>query len=168
MSASPTLPGMWHHMSYPSNAFEADNIEEGLGFDGSSIRGFQQIEASDMILMPDAARLPSSIRSVSTRPLVLIADIHDPITRDFYPRDPRGVARRAEDYLLSTGYGDRAYFGPEAEFFVFDEVRYGQDVNFGSYEVDSVEAHWNMASDEGPNLGHKVRAKEGYVPGPSQ
>ncbi|MDH3661594.1 MAG: type I glutamate--ammonia ligase [Alphaproteobacteria bacterium] len=159
------LPGMWQHTSFPAKAFGADEIEEGLGFDGSSIRGFQQIEASDMILMadPKTAFLDPFCQH---KTLVLIADIHEPITGDFYPRDPRGVARRAEEYLQSTGLGDRAYFGPEAEFFVFDDVRYGQDVNYGSYEVDSVEAHWNMTADEGPNLGHKVRPKEGYFPVP--
>lgn len=159
------LPGMWHHMSYPTQTFEAGMIEDGLGFDGSSIRGFQQIEASDMLLMPDptTAFIDPFFQH---KTLVMFADISDPVTRDFYPRDPRSVAKRAEAYLQSTGYGDRAYFGPEAEFFVFDDVRYGQDVNFGSYEVDSVEAHWNMASDEGPNLGHKIRPKAGYVPVP--
>ncbi|MEZ5932438.1 MAG: type I glutamate--ammonia ligase [Alphaproteobacteria bacterium] len=159
------LPGMWQHTSFPAKAFGIDNIEEGLGFDGSSIRGFQKIEASDMILMPDetSAFIDPFCQH---KTLVLIADIHDPITGDFYHRDPRGVAKRAEQYLASTGLGDRAYFGPEAEFFVFDDVRYGQDINFGSYEVDSVEGHWNMASDEGPNLGHKIRPKEGYFPVP--
>ena len=161
------LPGMWQHTSFPAKAFGVDNIEEGLGFDGSSIRGFQKIEASDMILLPDETT--AFIDPFSRhKTLVLIADIHDPITGDAYHRDPRGVAKRAEQYLQSTGLGDRAYFGPEAEFFVFDDVRYGQDVNYGSYEVDSVEAHWNSASDEGPNLGHKVRPKEGYFPVPPQ
>jgi glutamine synthetase len=159
------LPGMWQHTSFPATAFSADQVDEGLGFDGSSIRGFQEIQASDMLLMPDetTAFLDPFTQH---RTLVLICDIRDPITKDFYPRDPRGVARKAEAYLNSTGLGDRAFFGPEAEFFVFDDVRYGQSVHYGSYSVDSVEGHWNMPEDEGPNLGYKIRPKEGYFPVP--
>ncbi len=159
------LPGVWQHTSYPATAFGADNVAEGLGFDGSSIRGFQEIQASDMLLFPDptTAFIDPFMRH---KTLVLICNIHDPVTKDFYPRDPRGVARRAEEHLKTTGLGDRAYFGPEAEFFVFDDVRYGQDVHYGTYAVDSVEGHWNMAEDEGPNLGHKIRPKEGYFPVP--
>jgi glutamine synthetase len=159
------LPGMWQHTSFPATAFKADQVDEGLGFDGSSIRGFQEIQASDMLLMPDetTAFLDPFTQH---KTLVLICDIRDPITKDFYPRDPRGVARKAEAYLSSTGLGDRAFFGPEAEFFVFDDVRYGQSVNFGTYSVDSVEGHWNMPEDEGPNLGYKIRPKEGYFPVP--
>ncbi|MEM7022945.1 MAG: type I glutamate--ammonia ligase [Pseudomonadota bacterium] len=159
------LPGMWQHTSYPATAFDADNISEGLGFDGSSIRGFQEIQASDMLLLPDASTAFID-PFMQHKTLVLICDIHDPVTKDFYPRDPRGVARRAEEHLKSTGLGDRAYFGPEAEFFVFDDVRYGQDVHYGTYAVDSVEGHWNMPEDEGPNLAHKIRPKEGYFPVP--
>ena len=159
------LPGMWQHTSYPSGHIKANDIEEGLGFDGSSIRGFQQIEASDMLLLPDPATAFIDPFCKHTT-LVLICDIHDPITKDFYPRDPRGVARKAEEYLQSTGIGDRAFFGPEAEFFVFDDVRYGQSVNYGGYDVDSAEGHWNMRADEGPNLGYKIRPKEGYFPVP--
>jgi glutamine synthetase len=159
------LPGMWQHTSFPATAFSADQVDEGLGFDGSSIRGFQEIQASDMLLMPDetTAFLDPFTQH---KTLVLICDIRDPITKDFYPRDPRGVARKAEAYLSSTGLGDRAFFGPEAEFFVFDDVRYGQSVHYGSYSVDSVEGHWNMPEDEGPNLGYKIRPKEGYFPVP--
>jgi glutamine synthetase len=159
------LPGVWQHTSFPAAAFEADAIDEGLGFDGSSIRGFQEIQASDMLLLPDekTAFLDPFTRH---KTLVMICDIHDPVTKDFYGRDPRGVARKAEAYLASSGIGDKAFFGPEAEFFVFDDVRYGQDVNFGTYAIDSIEGHWNMAEDEGPNLGHKVRPKEGYFPVP--
>jgi glutamine synthetase len=159
------LPGMWQHTSFPATAFSADAVDEGLGFDGSSIRGFQEIQASDMLLLPDetTAFLDPFTQH---KTLVLICDIRDPVTKDFYPRDPRGVARKAEAYLNSTGIGDRAYFGPEAEFFVFDDVRYGQAVHYGSYAVDSVEGHWNMPEDEGPNLGHKIRPKEGYFPVP--
>jgi glutamine synthetase len=159
------LPGMWQHTSFPATAFKADAVDEGLGFDGSSIRGFQEIQASDMLLMPDetTAFLDPFTQH---KTLVLICDIRDPITKDFYPRDPRGVARKAEAYLSSTGLGDRAYFGPEAEFFVFDDVRYGQSVHYGTYSIDSVEGHWNMPEDEGPNLGYKIRPKEGYFPVP--
>ena len=159
------LPGMWQHTSFPATAFKADQVDEGLGFDGSSIRGFQEIQASDMLLMPDetTAFLDPFTQH---KTLVLICDIRDPITKDFYPRDPRGVARKAEAYLGSTGLGDRAFFGPEAEFFVFDDVRYGQSVHYGTYSIDSVEGHWNMPEDEGPNLGYKIRPKEGYFPVP--
>lgn len=155
--------GGWQHTSYPAKMFEADAMVEGLGFDGSSIRGFKEIEASDMLLMPDptSAFLDPFTRHTT---LVLIADVRDPITKGDYNRDPRGIAKKAEAYLASTGLGDKAYFGPEAEFFVFNDVRYGQDVNYGTYEVDSVEGHWNTMADEGPNLGYKVRAKEGYFP----
>jgi glutamine synthetase len=159
------LPGMWQHTSFPAAVFKAEAVDEGLGFDGSSIRGFQEIHASDMLLMPDetTAFLDPFTQH---KTLVLICDIRDPITKDFYPRDPRGVARKAEEYLATTGIGDRAFFGPEAEFFVFDDVRYGQSVHYGTYSVDSVEGHWNMPEDEGPNLGYKIRPKEGYFPVP--
>jgi glutamine synthetase len=159
------LPGMWQHTSFPATAFKAEAVDEGLGFDGSSIRGFQEIHASDMLLMPDetTAFLDPFTQH---KTLVLICDIRDPVTKDFYPRDPRGVARKAEAYLNSTGLGDRAYFGPEAEFFVFDDVRYGQAVHYGTYSIDSIEGHWNMPEDEGPNLGYKIRPKEGYFPVP--
>jgi glutamine synthetase len=159
------LPGMWQHTSFPATAFKADQVDEGLGFDGSSIRGFQEIQASDMLLMPDETTAFID-PFTQHKTLVLICDIRDPITKDFYPRDPRGVARKAEAYLSSTGLGDRAFFGPEAEFFVFDDVRYGQSVHYGTYSVDSVEGHWNMPEDEGPNLGYKIRPKEGYFPVP--
>jgi glutamine synthetase len=159
------LPGMWQHTSYPARAFEEEGIDEGLGFDGSSIRGFQEIQASDMLLLPDET---TAFIDPFTRhkTLVMICDVRDPVTKEFYSRDPRGVARKAEEYMKTIGVGDRALFGPEAEFFVFDDVRYGQDVNFASYFIDSVEGHWNMSADEGPNLAHKVRPKEGYFPVP--
>ena len=159
------LPGMWQHTSFPAAAFDGDAIDEGLGFDGSSIRGFQEIHASDMLLMPDetTAFLDPFTQH---KTLVMICDIHDPVTKEFYSRDPRGVARKAEEHLISLGIGDKAYFGPEAEFFVFDDVRYGQDVNSASYFDRFGRGHWNMAADEGPNLGHKLRPKEGYFPVP--
>jgi len=159
------LPGMWQHTSFPARAIDVEAIDEGLGFDGSSIRGFQEIQASDMLLMPDETTAFID-PFCAHKTLVLICDVHDPVTKEFYSRDPRGVARKAEEYLSTAGIGDRAFFGPEAEFFVFDDVRYGQGTNYGSYFVDSVEGHWNMMREEGPNLAHKVRPKEGYFPVP--
>jgi glutamine synthetase len=157
--------GMWHHTSFPSPAFDVDSIVEGMGFDGSSIRGFQQIQESDMLLMPDpdTAFLDPF---TAHKTLVLICDVKDPVTKEFYSRDPRGIAKKAEQYMRSLGIADTAFFGAEAEFFVFDDVRYGQSTNWASYAVDSVEGHWNMDSDEGPNLGHKIRPKSGYFPTP--
>jgi glutamine synthetase len=159
------LPGMWQHTSFPATAIDAEAVDQGLGFDGSSIRGFQEIHASDMLLMPDE-KTAFIDPFCQHRTLVLICDVRDPITKEYYSRDPRGVARKAEEYLASSGIGDRAFFGPEAEFFVFDDVRYGQGTNYGTYSVDSVEGHWNMPEDEGPNLGYKIRPKEGYFPAP--
>jgi glutamine synthetase len=157
------VPGTWQHISYPAAVFEQDQIEEGLGFDGSSVRGFRTIESSDMLLMPDPTTAFID-PFYEHKTLVMIADVVDPVTGEFYSRDPRGIAKKAEAYLKSTGLGDKAYFGPEAEFFVFDNVQYGQDINSGSYLVDSVEGWWNMRRAEGPNLGYKIRPKEGYFP----
>ena len=159
------LPGMWQHTSFPAGAIDAEAVDQGLGFDGSSIRGFQEIHASDMLLMPDE-KTAFLDPFCAHKTLVLICDVRDPVTKEYYSRDPRGVARKAEEHLNSSGIGTRAFFGPEAEFFVFDDVRYGQDVNYGTYFIDSVEGHWNMAEDEGPNLAHKIRPKEGYFPVP--
>ena len=159
------LPGMWQHTSFPAGAIDVEAVDEGLGFDGSSIRGFQEIHASDMLLMPDE-KTAFLDPFCAHKTLVLICDVRDPVTKEYYSRDPRGVARKAEEHLNSSGIGTRAFFGPEAEFFVFDDVRYGQDVNYGTYFIDSVEGHWNMAEDEGPNLAHKIRPKEGYFPVP--
>jgi glutamine synthetase len=139
--------------------------EEGVGFDGSSIRGFQKIQESDMILIPDpdSARL-DPILAVPT--LSLICDIDDPLTRQHYSRDPRFIAKKAEEYLKSTGIADISYWGPEAEFFIFDDVRFDQTENSGYYFVDSVEGEWNSGRVENPNLGYKPRFKEGYFPVP--
>lgn len=159
------MPGMWQHFSSPIGTLEADTFEEGVGFDGSSIRGFQAIDESDMLLIPDpATAFMDPFLEIPT--LVLICDIKDPVTLELYSRDPRHIAMKAERYLNSTGIGDVAYFGPEAEFFVFDDVRFNQAENHAFYEVDSVEAAWNTGTDEGPNLGHKLRYKEGYFPTP--
>lgn len=157
------VPGTWQHISYPAAIFEQDQIEEGLGFDGSSVRGFRTIEASDMLLMPDPTTAFID-PFYEHKTLVMIADVVDPLTGEFYDRDPRGIAKKAEAYLKSTGIGDTAYFGPEAEFFVFDNVQFGQDIHSAMYTVDSVEGWWNMRKDEGPNLGYKIRPKEGYFP----
>ncbi|MGF1475339.1 MAG: type I glutamate--ammonia ligase [Geminicoccaceae bacterium] len=159
------VPGMWQHTSFPTQTFGEDQINEGCGFDGSSIRGFQEIQESDMLLMPDPET--AFIDPFCEHPtLVMICDITDPITKEFYSRDPRGMAKKAIQYMTSSGVADTCFIGPEAEFYVFDDVRYNQDTNYASYMVDSVEGHWNGTEDEGPNLGHKIRPKEGYFPCP--
>ncbi len=160
------FPGTWQHFSIPVEALSEDCFESGFAFDGSSIRGWKSIDQSDMLVVPDPAT--AFVDPFMKHPtLVLICNVKDPITHQDYDRDPRGVARRAEAYLASTGIGDVAYIGPEAEFFIFDEVRFDQGTNFGHYMVDSVEGAWNTGSDEhGPNLGHKPRSKGGYFPVP--
>ncbi|GJM16351.1 MAG: glutamine synthetase [Thermodesulfobacteriota bacterium] len=157
--------GMWQHFSISVNEFSASMFEDGLGFDGSSIRGWQAINASDMLVIPDAttARIDPFFKHPT---LVLLCDIVDPITREPYSRDPRNIAKKAVSYLKSTGTGDTAFIGPELEFFIFDDVRYDQTANSGYYMVDSVEGIWNSGADEGPNLGYKPRHKEGYFPTP--
>lgn len=161
------LPGIEQHFSIPASAFDADAIEEGLAFDGSSIRGFQSIHESDMLLLPDlqTARI-DPFRKAKT--LNVNFFVHDPFTREAYSRDPRNVARKAEQYLASTGIADTCFFGAEAEFYIFDSVRYGTDVNKGFYELDSVEGWWNRGATENPdgspNLGYKTRMKGGYFP----
>lgn len=160
------VPGIWQHVSYPAPAFGESSITEGMGFDGSSIRGFAKINESDMLLSPDVSTAFLD-PFAKHKTLVMICDVKDPITKEFYPRDPRGFAKKAEAYLNSTGLGDTAYFGPEAEFFVFDDVRYGSGQHYSSYEVNSTEGHWNTRREEpGGNLGYKVRPKEGYFPCP--
>lgn len=157
--------GMWQHFSISVNEFSASMFEDGLGFDGSSIRGWQSINASDMLVIPDptTARIDPFFKHPT---LVLLCDIVDPITREPYSRDPRNIAKKAVSYLKSTGTGDTAFIGPELEFFIFDDVRYDQTANSGYYFVDSVEGIWNSGADEGPNLGYKPRHKEGYFPTP--
>src|SRR4051794_30169705 len=159
------LPGLMQHFSVPLHELSEDTFEDGLGFDGSSIRGFQEIQESDMILVPDAnTAVLDPFRPHRT--LNLNCWVRDPITLEPYSRDPRYVAKKAEDHLVSTGLADTAYFGPEAEFFIFDDVRYGSDERSAMYQVDSVEGAWNTSRDEGPNLGHKIRYKGGYFPTP--
>ncbi len=159
------LFGRWHQFAIPAEFFTPDLLASGQGFDGSSLRGFQEIHESDMLLMPDidsAVYDPMSSSEVPT--LAVICDVADPITRASYSRDPRNVGRKAEEYLRSTGIADTAYFGPEAEFFIFDDVRYEQGQGTAFYYLDSVEAHWNSGRDEEPNLAYKVPSKEGYSP----
>lgn len=157
--------GIWQHFTVPISEFDEDIFEDGLGFDGSSIRGWQPIHASDMIILPD----PSTAKMdpfTAIPTLSLIANIYDPITKEAYTRDPRNIARKAEAYLKSTGIGDTAYFGPEAEFFIFDDVRFDSSSHQSFYAVDSSEGIWNSGREEFPNLGYKPRHKEGYFPVP--
>ncbi len=159
------LPGVMQHVSIPATVLDEGQFEEGHAFDGSSVRGFQQIQESDMVLVadPNTAYL-DPFRARKT--LVLHCDVADPVTGERYSRDPRYVAKKAEEYLFSTGIADTAYFGPEPEFFIFDDVRFETTGNASFYEVDSVEGQWNTGRDEGPNLGYKPRTKEGYFPAP--
>ncbi len=159
------FPGTWQHFSIPVSQAVPEIFDEGLGFDGSSIRGWQAIHASDMMVVPDP--VTAVIDPFTECPtLSLICNIVDPVTREQYSRDPRYVAAKAENYLKSSGIGDVAYFGPEAEFFIFDGIRFDQNAHEGYYHVESAEGIWDSGSDKGPNLGHKPRHKEGYFPVP--
>jgi glutamine synthetase len=159
------LPGLMQHFSMPAGQLTAEVFEEGVGFDGSSIRGFQEIQESDMLLVPDPN---TAVIDPFTqhRTLDINCFVNDPVTGESYSRDPRYVARKAEDYLTSTGLADTCYMGPEAEFFVFDDVRFDQNEHEGYYFIESVEAAWNTGREENPNLGYKARYKEGYFPVP--
>src|SRR6201996_4112150 len=146
----PDLPGVWQHFSVPPSAVNANSLDEGVGFDGSSIRGFQEIQESDMLVVPDSTTaFLDPFAAVAT--LVLICSIRDPVTGQSYSRDARYIAQKAETYLTGTGDADTSYFGPEAEFFVFNDVRYGQDINYACHEIDSSECSWNTGKDEEPN-----------------
>ena len=159
------FPGLWQHTTIPVGHLSEDTFEDGLGFDGSSIRGWQAINESDMLIVPQPeTAFIDPFTQLTT--LVIVCNIQDPITREDYSRDPRNVARKAVNYLKSTAIADTAYFGPEAEFFIFDDVRFDQRPNHGFYYLDSIEAEWNRGRDEGPNLGNKIRHKEGYFPVP--
>jgi glutamine synthetase len=156
------LPGIMQHFTVPVSCFGQEVFDDGLNFDGSSIRGFQAINESDMALFPDpTTAYVDPFRESKT--LVVNFFIHDPITGEAYSRDPRNIARKAMAYLTSTGIGDTAYFAPEAEFYIFDSVRYSTGVNEGYYHIDSVEGWWNSGK-EGDNLGYKTRLKGGYFP----
>jgi glutamine synthetase len=161
------LPGTWQHMQMPLDALDEGDFEHGLGFDGSSIRGFQTIDESDMLLLPDPST--AIIDPFYDLPTVsLICSIADPVTEQPYSRDPRFIAVKAERHLGESGIADTAYFGPEAEFFVFDHIAYEQRENRAFYEVDSSEGFWNSGQPQHatPNLGYKLRQKEGYFPVP--
>jgi glutamine synthetase len=159
------LPGLMQHYTLPLHQLTEEAFEEGLGFDGSSIRGFQQIQESDMMLVPDPdTAVMDPFRQHKT--LILNCYVRDPVTGESYSRDPRYVAQKAEQYLTGTGIADTAYFGPEAEFFILDDVRFDTTAKGAFYQIDSVEAAWNSGRDEGPNLGYKPRHKQGYFPVP--
>src|SRR3954454_11718153 len=155
--------GTWQHFSVPLGELTAEVFEEGFGFDGSSIRGWKSIEASDMLAMPDPATAFIDPFMAETT-LSLTCRIAETGTREPYVRDPRGIAQRAEKYLASTGVADSAFFGPEAELFIFDNVQFDSKSNGTYYSVYSEEAIWNSGRDEMPNLGNKIRHKEGYFP----
>jgi len=157
------LLGAWQHCSFPIDAWDEGTFTDGVGFDGSSIRGWQGIHVSDMLAIPDAAT--TVMDPFFAEPTVsVIANIVDPISRCEYSRDPRYVARKAAAYLRKTGIADTCYIGPEPEFFIFDEVRYEQNQHTGMYRIDSVEGAWNTARFEEPNLGYKPSFKGGYFP----
>lgn len=158
------LKGVVHHFSMPIELIDEGNFEDGFGFDGSSVRGFQAINESDLILMADltTAHIDPFFK---LKTIAFLCDVYDPITREPYGRDPRGVSRRAEAYLASTGIADTAYFGPEAEFFLFSNVQYEIGPNVSMYRLDSNEGFWNSASND-PSMSYLNRIKEGYFPLP--
>ena len=163
------LPGVMQHFSVPLHQLTEETFTEGFGFDGSSIRGFQEIQESDMLLMPDPNTVV--IDPFREHPTMnLNCFVVDPITGESYTRDPRYVAKKAEEYVKGTGIADTAYFGPEAEFYVFDQVRFDQNSHSGYYFLDATEGVWNSGReyelDGSPNLGYKPRYKEGYFPVP--
>ena len=163
------LPGAWHHLTFPIGQLSEDSFEDGFGFDASSLRGWAAINESDMLLVPDPARF--WMDPFAEQPTVcFVANAVDPITKEGYGLDPRAVALRAENYVRFTGLADTVYFGPEAEFFVFDTVKFHNEQHSAGYSVESDEAHWSSgrSADEfyGANLGYRIRQKEGYVPVP--
>ncbi len=159
------LPGIWQHYSIPAHRLEESLFEEGIGFDGSSIRGFAQIQESDMLVFPDPeSAFIDPLLEVPT--LSLTCSVRDPMTLEPFSRDPRYIAQKAEKYLVSSGIGETSYWGPEAEFYIFDDIRFDQGANFGYYYIDSREGIWNSGKEEKPNLGYRPRHKEGYFPVP--
>jgi glutamine synthetase len=160
------LPGLMQHFSIPISELTEEGFEDGYGFDGSSIRGFQEIQESDMLLVPD----PDSafIDPFTAHPtLVVNCFVRDPVTGEMYTRDPRYIARKAEMYVKQTGIAETSYWGPELEFYIFDSIRFDQNQHEGYYHIDAVEGAWNSGSEEaGKNLGYKPRYKEGYFPVP--
>ncbi len=159
------LPGTWQHFSIPAHRLNTELFEDGIPFDGSSIRGFQEIHESDMLLLldPETAFL-DPVAEIPT--LVIGCNVHDPITRQPYSRDARFVAKKAEAYLKQTGIGDICFFGPEAEFFIFDNVRYASNTNESFYAIDSAEGWWNSGDGTKPNMGGQILPKRGYFPVP--
>jgi glutamine synthetase len=159
------FPGLWQHLTIPVDELGLQSFKDGIGFDGSSIRGWQAINESDMLILPvpDTAILDPFCQHPT---LALICDVQDPLTRQRYSRDPRSVARKSVDYMRTTGIADSAYYGPELEFFIFDQVCYDQGMNYAQYKVDSCEGVWRRGRDEPDNLGNQLRAKEGYFPLP--
>ena len=159
------FPGIWQHFTIPVDKLTEDVFEDGLGFDGSSVRGWQDIHESDMLVLPQPET--AALDPFCTLPtLSMVCNILDPITHEDYSRDPRNVARKAINYLKSTGIGDTAFFGPELEFFIFDDIRFDQNTQSSYFFIDSVEGQWNRGREENPNLGNKLRYKEGYFPVP--
>ncbi len=159
------LPGTWQHFSVPLGELTEAVFTEGIGFDGSSIRGFQAIHESDMLLRPDAgSAVVDPCLGVPT--LALVCDVVDPVTGQRYSRDPRYVAQKAERYLGETGIATTAYYGPEAEFYIFNSARFDQNAHEGYYYIDAEEGIWNSGANGSPNLGHRPRHKEGYFPVP--
>jgi len=155
--------GQWQHMTIPAERFDKSIFEEGIGFDGSSIRGWTSIHESDMLLIPDPET--AVIDPFSDVPVIsLICNVYDPITKERYSRDPRNISIKAEYYLKHTGIADKAYFGAEAEFFVFDEVRYDQKEHYSFYFIKSKEGIWTSGDEESPNLAYKIPFKRGYAP----
>ena len=159
------FPGQWQHFTVPVSQFSKDSFSDGYGFDGSSIRGWKAINESDMLIIPDAKSMFLD-PFISEPTISLICDVYEPATKEKYSRCPRNIAQKAADHLVTTGIADTVYFGPEAEFFVFDDVRFDSKPNGCFYSVDSLEGRWNSGKEESPNLGYKPRFKEGYFPVP--
>lgn len=158
------IPGLTQHVSYPINMLEESSFEDGFGIDGSSIRGWAAINESDMLLIPDPGTAFMD-PFAETRTVIMLGDILDPITRQHYDRDPRWIAKKAELHLKNTGLADTAYFGAEAEFFIFDNIRFDQNQHSGFYYIDAEEGRWNSGREHN-NLGYRPRYKEGYFPVP--
>ena len=159
------FPGLWQHTTLPINELTLDSFEHGFGFDGSSIRGWQAINESDMLLVPvaDTAKLDPFLQHTT---LQIICDVRNPITKKEYSRDPRSIAKKAISFLKKTKIADSAYFGPELEFFIFDNAWYDQGINYAKYYVGSREGIWGRGDEDPMNLGYKIRLKEGYFPTP--
>ena len=159
------FPGQWQHFTVPTSQFDKDSFDDGYGFDGSSIRGWKRINESDMLIIPDASTMFVD-PFIEAPTISLICDVYEPATKEKYTRCPRNIAQKATAYLKTSGLADTVYFGPEAEFFVFDDVRFDSQPNHCFYHVDSVEGRWNSGKEENPNLGYKPQYKEGYFPVP--